>query len=100
MKRFLTFFALIFVILLSSCTPLNISTNLQTNPDNPIQPQLQIVSLDENFKIAAGETLYVPVYSHIYYEDQQKVLNLAATLSLRNTDFINPIIITSVQYYD
>ncbi|MBD2040054.1 DUF3124 domain-containing protein [Microcoleus sp. FACHB-672] len=100
MKRFLTFLVLIFVVLLSSCNSLNISTKQATNPDNSTQSQLQIVTLDENIKIAAGETLYVPVYSHIYYEDQHKVLNLAATLSLRNTDFINPIIITSVQYYD
>lgn len=100
MKRFITFFALILVLLISSCNSLNISSKPQINPINPPLSQLQRVTLDENIKIAAGETLYVPVYSHIYYEDQEKVLNLAATLSIRNTDFINPIIITSVQYYD
>lgn len=100
MKRFITFFALILVLLISSCNSLNISSKSQINPINPPISQLQRVTLDENIKIAAGETLYVPVYSHIYYEDQEKVLNLAATLSIRNTDFINPIIITSVQYYD
>jgi len=47
-----------------------------------------------------GQTIYVPVYSHIYYENQKKVLYLSATLSIRNTDLSNPIIITSVRYYD
>ena len=42
----------------------------------------------------------LPVYSHIYHDDRQKVLDLAATLSIRNTDLTNSIIITSVRYYD
>lgn len=99
-KLILTCFALIFVIFLSSCNLLNLPIDTRKNTENSTQSQLQIVTLDENTKIAKGETLYVPVYSHIYYEDEQKVLYLAATLSIRNTDFLNPIIITSVQYYD
>lgn len=47
-----------------------------------------------------GQTIYVPVYSHVYYEDQRKILNLAATLSVRNTDLAKPMILTSVRYYD
>lgn len=100
MKLLINLITFILVIFLSSCNSLNIPTKVQTNPTNLAQSQAKIVTLDENIKIVAGETLYVPVYSHIYYEDQQKVINLAVTLSLRNTDFINPIIITSVQYYD
>ena len=47
-----------------------------------------------------GQTIYVPIYSHIYYENQKEVLYLSATLSIRNTDLSNPIIITSVRYYN
>lgn len=48
-----------------------------------------------------GQTLYVPVYSHIYhYNKQEHVINLSATLSIRNTDLTNSIIITSVRYYN
>jgi len=36
----------------------------------------------------------------IYYGDQQEIFNLAATLSIRNTDVTNSIIITSVRYYN
>jgi hypothetical protein len=41
---------------------------------------------------------YVPVYSHIYTEDRERVLNLAETLSVRNTDEANAIVISSVRY--
>ena len=48
-----------------------------------------------------GQTVYVPIYSHIYhYNSQEQVMNLSATLSIRNTDLTNSIIITSVRYYD
>lgn len=41
---------------------------------------------------------YVPVYSHIYTEGRDRVLNLAETVSVRNTDDVNPIVILSVRY--
>ncbi|MGH9841495.1 MAG: DUF3124 domain-containing protein [Blastocatellia bacterium] len=46
-----------------------------------------------------GQTIYVPIYSHIYIRDKSRVINLAATLSIRNTDAQNPIRITSARYY-
>ncbi|MEB3884827.1 DUF3124 domain-containing protein [Lyngbya sp. CCY1209] len=48
----------------------------------------------------AGHTVYVPVYSHIYYRNTQQVYNLATTLSVRNTDLENPLIVTAVKYYN
>ena len=50
-------------------------------------------------KIAAGETVYVPVYSHIYMSNTGKRY-LAATLSIRNTDQKNSITVTGIRYYD
>jgi len=44
--------------------------------------------------------VYVPVYSHIYPSDTTQVVNLAATLSIRNTDPGNPITVHSVRYFD
>jgi hypothetical protein len=54
----------------------------------------------ENIDIAVNQTIYVPIYSHIYYDGGRRILNLAATLSIRNTDLSEPIIITSLRYYD
>lgn len=55
-----------------------------------------MVTLDKNFTIAMGQTIYVPVYSHIYHNKQEEIFNIASTLSIRNTDLTNPIIITAL----
>jgi hypothetical protein len=47
-----------------------------------------------------GQTIYVPVYSHIYSGDREHPFYLAATLSIRNTDPRNSIRVTVVDYYD
>lgn len=49
---------------------------------------------------AAGATVYVPVYSHIYQRDAERTFNLTATLSIRNTDLAGPVTIRKVYYYD
>ncbi|QDV68440.1 hypothetical protein Poly24_21490 [Rosistilla carotiformis] len=46
-----------------------------------------------------GQTLYIPAYSHIFQQGGQPRL-LTVTLSVRNTDQANEIVITSVRYYD
>jgi hypothetical protein len=46
-----------------------------------------------------GQTIYVPIYSHIYTRDKHRSINLTATLSIRNTDAQHAIRITSVRYY-
>lgn len=47
-----------------------------------------------------GETVYVPVYSHIYQQNRSRTFNLTATLSIRNTDLNAPITIKKVNYFD
>jgi hypothetical protein len=89
----------ILILLLVSCSSPEISRQSPTQPSQSIQTHKK-VNLDNNFKIAMGQTIYVPVYSHIYYHNRQGVFNLAATLSVRNTDLTKPLIVTSVRYYD
>jgi hypothetical protein len=45
-----------------------------------------------------GQKLYVPAYSHIYYQNQKRRYPLAVTLSIRNTDEQHALKITSVRY--
>ncbi len=47
-----------------------------------------------------GQSVYVPIYSHIYYGDQEKPFDLNATLSIRNTDLKKEITLISVDYFD
>jgi Protein of unknown function (DUF3124) len=51
-------------------------------------------------KVAAGQTLQIPVYSHVYTADNAEPLNLAATVFVRNTDADRPIVLTRVDYFD
>lgn len=47
-----------------------------------------------------GQSLYVPVYSHIYSGDRERPFYLAVTLSIRNTDWQHAIHLSRVDYYD
>ncbi|MEA5623107.1 DUF3124 domain-containing protein [Nostoc sp. UHCC 0251] len=87
------------VIFLVSCQSTNISLKSQSAATQAI-PVQKVVTLDKNFKIASGQTIYVPVYSHIYHHNKQEIFELAVTLSVRNTDMTNPIVITSARYYN
>jgi hypothetical protein len=49
--------------------------------------------------IAIEQTVYVPAYSHVYYDGGRPQL-LETTLSIRNTDAGHPIYVRSVKYYD
>lgn len=53
-----------------------------------------------DMRLFKGQTVYVPVYSHIYSGDREQPFYLAATLSIRNTDTAHAITITAVDYYD
>lgn len=63
------------------------------------QPHLKVVKIADDFKAVHKATIYVPIYSAIYYEDRRRTIDLAATLSVRNTDMKNSIILRSVDYY-
>lgn len=58
-------------------------------------PSIQLSDLD----ITTGQTIFVPAYSEIPIT-RDRNLDLAVTLAIHNTDFENPIVITSVRYFD
>jgi hypothetical protein len=99
MRLFSHRYLAIALILLVSCKS---TENLPKSQPLTTQatPSQKIVTLDKNFKIATAETIYVPVYSHIYHHNKQEIFNLAITLSIRNTDLTNSLVLTSVRYYD
>ncbi|MBW1782686.1 MAG: DUF3124 domain-containing protein [Deltaproteobacteria bacterium] len=53
-----------------------------------------------DIRLSKGQTVYVPIYSHIYIGDRDHPYLLAATLSIRNTDPNHSITILSADYYD
>ncbi len=47
----------------------------------------------------AGEVIYVPVYSSIFYSDAKRTIDLAITLSVHNTDRERTIRLEKVDYH-
>lgn len=84
------------VLVLAGCSDSNVPTTGETAETR--QPHLKPIDM-ANKKFVQQQAIYVPVYSHIYYEDPSKSVDLAVTLSVRNTDAKNAIIVTSVNYY-
>lgn len=54
----------------------------------------------DDIKLSAGQTVYVPIYSHIYSGVKARPFALASTLSIRNTNPKHPITLVSIKYYD
>ncbi len=59
-----------------------------------------VVCAQSEIRLSKGQTVYIPLYSHIYFGDRETPLYLAGTLSIRNTDPANAIIILEADYYD
>jgi len=93
MKRYLYCHLIAMLTSLVACTS-------SPPPQKPAAAPLQVVTLDSTVKIVTGQTVYVPIYSHIYTVDRNRTWDLTATLSVRNTDLTNSIIVSSVNYYD
>lgn len=98
LKRAFSCYSAIVVMVLSSCSiaPGSKTPELQAGNGAQLVP----VPIDAT-KITTGQTVYVPVYSYIYhYNSQNHVVNLSATLSIRNADLSNALILKAVRYYD
>lgn len=55
---------------------------------------------ESGISLSKGQSVYVPVYSHIYIGDRETPFLLAATLSIRNTDMRYPITVFAADYYN
>jgi hypothetical protein len=89
-----TLLVLAIVIGICSCQPL--TSDSPSNSENPFRTV--VVEPDQ---IVTGQTVYVPVYSHVYQRSiRNPVMQLSATLSVRNTDLTHSLILSSVRYYN
>lgn len=61
-----------------------------------------IAAAANNLDLWLEQTVYVPLYSHIYADERfrNKPFLLTATLSIRNTDPDHQLTLRSVDYYD
>ncbi len=87
---------LIPVLFLLSCNP-------EKEEPKQLPQHIQTITTTGNLDISVGQMVYVPAYSQIhsfYSGGKDQMINVAVTLSIRNTDLEHPIIIKSVTYYD
>jgi len=54
----------------------------------------------EDSTVFYGESIYVPIYSEVFYDDDKKTLNLSATLSIHNTDPGHDLTVKSIAYHN
>lgn len=100
-KRHISVLLLAITALLSGCDQSSQDPNvmLSEGQKDPIK-QLEITSKIDRSKLAYKQTFYVPIYSDIYTDrDNRKVL-LSATLSVRNTTLKKSLYINKIDYYD
>ena len=55
-------------------------------------------SASSDILLLKGQSVYVPIYSHIYHGDKEKLFDLAAILSIRNIDPKWKITLISADY--
>lgn len=94
-KSLLRGIALVGVVLFASCR----------TPENETKEPLHIEKIAENKSLDSLKTnmVYIPAYSQVYSMNTTKeeaLVDLSVTLSLRNTDINNSIIIKSIKYYN
>jgi hypothetical protein len=101
-------FALLLVFLLALFAALIVFTLLVDRRLDDLEGQLTYVDPDTGDRlervappgeVAVGQTLYVPAYSHIYHEGGKPLL-LECTISIRNTDPGQAIVLNEVRYHD
>ena len=87
---------IILALFLLSCAP-------EKEEEKVTQQHIQPIATTGDLDFSTGQMVYVPAYSQIhsvYSSREGSLINFAVTLSIRNTDFDQPIIIKSVTYYD
>ena len=100
-KTFMAFFgALLALIIITLFSFINIASQVEDIDEKLKYMPPQTGTAEMSGKpVVAGQTVYVPIYSHIYAQGGKPFL-LEATLSVRNTDPNEDITIAAVRYYD
>ncbi len=55
---------------------------------------------ENKIELSSSQTVYVAIYSNIFSGPKEHPFNLAAILSIRNTDLHNQLTILSAEYFD
>lgn len=92
--------SMVISVLLAGCNQQAPDPNIVFSDENqdPIEA-LEMTDTVDRSQLGYKQTFYVPIYSDIYTDrDNRKVL-LSATLSVRNTTLDQPLYINKIDYY-
>jgi len=85
------------LIAFSSCIPPQ-SPNENTFSQEVIDSNIVAIPLPTDYHYT--DSVYVPIYSDIYSRSKDIRFLLTATLSIRNTSFVDTMIIREIDYFD
>ena len=93
------YFSVLFlaIILIVSCA------SPDPNLDSTGTDEFESLEIDHkiNFsKMNYQDTIYVPIYSDIYIDEQNQKTLLAATLSIRNTSYNDSLFVSKIDYFN
>jgi hypothetical protein len=72
---------------------------LLTSGDGPRPGATAVEPGSPELAATAGQTIYTPAYSAVATGDNLRLYQLAITLSVRNTDRTEPIVVTTIKYH-
>ncbi|NBB72395.1 MAG: DUF3124 domain-containing protein [Bacteroidetes bacterium] len=95
---------LLLLLALAACTPSAEEADSFAS-EHPVSELPPVAGPDTStartpVNLSRGQVLYLPIYSHIYFRTQERTINLAATVSIRNTDPNRPIVLSTIDYID
>ncbi|MCK4839391.1 MAG: DUF3124 domain-containing protein [Desulfobulbaceae bacterium] len=61
---------------------------------------LPAFSAENKTELSSGQTVYVAIYSNVFSGPKERPQNLAAMLSIRNTDLHNQLTVSSAEYFN
>lgn len=96
MKYFIYLVSFAFIFLFSCESP---NPNLDKKGEDELKTleiERTIREDEQNFH----DLIYVPIYSEIYADKQNQKVPLAATLSIRNTNFTDSLFVTKIDYFN
>jgi len=97
MKSNLFVLSLLGILLVVGCQPPD--PNVDLSGENEFESHEIVGEISEE-NMSYGEMFYVPIYSDIYIDPQNQNSLLAATLSIRNTSFVDSLFISRIDYYN
>ncbi len=101
-KKSIIIFLLVSSFLLNSCEGKIRKLVSNSEKNNTYKLLMNTEKIANNIELSPvmGQTIYLPIYSYIYYGNKGKIYGLTVTVSLHNTDQQNSIILKSIQYYN